>query len=480
MTAFAALANDLPLTWVAATLTPDDREAFPTAETSARRVRLGRQSLDVRYVPVSEEVHRWHYDEVSNNILWFLQHYLWDVANSPNFTEAQYRYWDEGYRTLNEAIAQAVAEEASAGMHGRRRTTPKDGSNAIVLLQDYHLYVAPQMVRTRLPRSTVQQFIHIPWPAFRYWEFLPERLVLEIFEGLTSNDVLGFQTPLDVRNFLFGAHQFLSGSRVDFERGTVHWRRHRLQARAYPIPVDAGEVRHELLSAAGRRGAEELAPLLGDDMTILVRVDRLDPTKNVVRGFRAYETLLDRYPELHGHVRFLAFLVPSRQDLPVYKRYDREVRGIIRRINARFGNDTWQPITAYFENNRPRALAAMRRADVLVVNPVIDGMNLVAKEGAAVNERDGVIVLSRTAGAYIQMADCVLPVTPTDIEETCDQMYEALRMSERERHERAERAREIAESETPADWVAAQLADLARVRPLGRGATRPEAWSRAG
>ena len=288
---------------------------------------------------------------------------------------------------------------------------------------------------------------------------MPDRFVHEIYEGLSGNDVLGFQTASDMQNFLVGAQAFLTGSRVDFDRQTIVWRRHRLVARVYPIPTDAYELRRTLLTASARAGADELGDLLSGERQIIMRVDRLDPSKNVVRGFLAYETLLRRWPELRGRICFLAFLIPSRQSIPIYRKYEREVRALIRRINAEYGIDEWQPIVSFFDNNRPRALAAMRRYDVLIVNPIIDGMNLVAKEGPAVNERHGVLVLSRTAGAFEQLAEVALPITPTDIDETATELYEALRMSSRERAQRAERARAIVEAETPVDWALEQLRD---------------------
>jgi trehalose 6-phosphate synthase len=456
VTALAALARDVPLKWVATTMSAGDREAFSDARSAARTVRLGRQPLQVRYVPILPDTYRRYYDEVSNEILWFLQHYMWNPIYWPDFDEEQINNWDEGYRPVNEAIANAIVEEAIAG--------GDDGSNTIVLLQDYHLYLAAALVRARLPRATIQQFIHIPWPANRYWQFLPDRLTHEIYEGLSGNDVLGFQTSSDRQNFLVGAQAFLTDSRVDFDRQTVVWRRRRLVARVYPVPADTYEIKRTLLSAPAREGAQELEELLRDDRRIIMRVDRLDPSKNILRGFLAYEAMLRRWPELRGQVTFLAFLIPSRQSLRIYRTYKNETRALIKRINAEFGSPGWEPIIAFFENNRPRALAAMRRYDVLLVNPIIDGMNLVAKEGPAANERDGVLVLSRTAGAFGQLAEAALPITATDIDETATELYEALRMSSRERAQRAKRARDIVEAETPVDWVFGQLRDAVSVR----------------
>jgi trehalose 6-phosphate synthase len=462
VTALAALARDVPLRWVATAMTPYDREAFAQAHSSARTVRLGRTPLQVRYLPLPADMYRRYYDRTSNEMLWFLQHYMWSPIRWPNFDEEQIRNWDEGYRPVNEAIARAIVEEASSG--GPSHHNGEDGSTTIVLLQDYHLYLTSALVRARLPHATIEQFIHIPWPANRYWQFLPDRFVHEIYEGLAGNDVLGFQTESDMQNFLVGAQAFLAGSRVDFDRQTVVWRRRRLTARVYPIPTDAYEVRRTLLTAPARTCAQELGESLNEGCQVIMRVDRVDPSKNIVRGFQAYEAMLQRWPELLGRVCFLAFLIPSRQSLKVYRAYQREIRDLIRSINEKYRTPGWQPIKAFFENNRPRALAAMRRYDVLLVNPIIDGMNLVAKEGPAANERNGVLVLSRTAGAFEQLAEVALPVTPTDIDETATELYEALSMSQRERAQRAERAREIVERETPVDWVFAQVRDAVALR----------------
>lgn len=465
VTALAGLARSLPLTWIAATMSEGDRQMFPDASAPACQVRLGRQSLRVRYVNIAPDVYERYYDEISNELLWFLQHYLWDVANSPNFTERHYFAWDQGYHLVNHAIADAIAREALSGPStstvSRGRNHTRDGSDVIILLQDYHLYLAAAFVRERLPGAVIQQFIHIPWPDLRYWHFLPQRFLQQIYEGLAANDVLGFQTELDARNFLECARVLLPGSRVDHDQGSLIWHRHRLLAKAYPITVDAEEVRHTLATAPAREAAQELEPLLADDAQVIVRVDRLEPTKNIVRGFLAYEQLLRDHPELHGKVRHLAFLVPSRQSLDVYRAYERNVRRVIRRINKQFGTERWQPITPFFDNNRARALVAMRRCDVLLVNPIIDGMNLVAKEGALANERNGVIILSRTAGAHRQMGEAVLSVTPMDIKETTEQLHAALVMSQSERQGIATHARNIVLGESLAGWIEDQLRDAA-------------------
>ncbi len=467
VTALASIAKELPLTWVAAAMTEGDRDAFPEGSAITRDVRLGHESVRLRYVAVADDVYRMHYEEISNQYLWFLQHYLWNPAESPTFTEEQHRAWEQGYRVVNQTIADAVIDEAR---HGDARA---EGEDAHILLQDYHLYLAAGMIRQRLPNATIQQFIHVPWPSVRYWRLLPDAMLRAIFEGLAANDVVGFQTERDARSFLECVHVILRDARVDLDAGRFVRRRHRLLARAYPITVDAEDVNKTLASAPARLATAELAPQLASDMNIIVRVDRLEPTKNVVRGLEAFQELLRAHAELRGSTCHLLFLVPSRENVLQYRRYHRRVRELVREINREFATKSWKPIVAYFDNNRARALVALRRADVVLVNPIFDGMNLVVKEAALASERDAVLILSRTAGAYHQLSDAVLPVSPLDVADTADQLFEALNLSAHERHRRAELARTIVLRDTLTDWITNQLRDAASLRP-SRSVRSPE------
>ncbi len=473
VTALAALARKLPLTWVAAAMTEGDRLAFPEGSATTRDVRIGRDAVTVRYVAVPDDVYHLHYDEISNQYLWFLQHYLWNPTEWPTFTDSQHDAWDRGYRTVNQAIADAVIDEA------RREGGDVDGAESLILLQDYHLYLAAGFIRQRLANATIQQFIHIPWPSVRYWQLLPDGMLRAIFEGLAANDVIGFQTERDARSFLECVRVVLPEARVDLDAGRFVRRRRRVIAHAYPITVDAEDVRKTLASAPARVAANELAPQVAEEMRVIVRVDRLEPTKNIERGLLAYEELLRTHPDLRGTLRHLVFLVPSREDVPAYRKYARKVRRLIGHINREYGSKGWKPIIAYVDNNRARALVALRRADVVLVNPIFDGMNLVIKEAALASERDAVLILSRTAGAYYQLAEAVLPISPLDVAETADQIYEALTLSEHDRHRRAELARGIVQSDTLTDWITNQLRDAASMRPGRVNRSRPKETLRA-
>ncbi len=450
VTALIAAANRLQVTWVAMAMTEGDRIALREAQQTGDGLLeppLRGQRMQLRYVAIPKVAYRKHYEQVCNRLLWFLQHYLYDPANDSISASKLQDAWENGYYIANRAIADAVNIEIE-----RENTLP------IVMLHDYHLYLAPAMIRQRHPTIIMQQFIHIPWPDIRCWQFLPSNIAQALYGGLLGNDIVGFQTERDARNFLEGARTLLDGAVVDFEEGAVWWQGHCTLARAYPISISVTEERRLVQSRAGKRAAEKILPVLGEKT--IMRVDRIEPTKNLVRGFQAYAQMLDEHPELRGKVKFLAFLVPSRQSVPEYKRYNTDVFKIIEEINRQYGTDEWVPIQAFSGNDRTQALAAMQYYDVLLVNPIIDGMNLVAKEGPIVNQRNGVEVLSRTAGAFQQMGKASIPISPTDVMETAHALYKALTMPLDERRIKATLARQIVERQDINTWLQQQIVDI--------------------
>lgn len=462
-------------TWIAVAMTDAERaiaehqEAARTAGNPAalpeslvganghRRPRRQNQKQPLpptRFVNVPPTAYQRYYDGISNRILWFLQHYLWNTAEEPTFTAQHYQQWEQGYKLVNQAIADTICEEVV-----------RDSSPALIWLQDYHLYLVPGMVRERLEQAGraadtfIDHFIHIPWPNARYWQLLPRHMLMGIYHSLLANDLIGLQTRRDSRNFVAAVRSLIDDAEVTIDErgGRILWQEHTTLVRAEPISIDVQEVRQE--AARGTRQYEkEVRPLLGT--FTIVRVDRVEPTKNIVRGFHAFEGLLKLHPELAGQVKFLAFLVPSRQGLPSYRRYEREVRKIIKKINTAYGNDDWKPIEESFENNRSRALAAMRHYDALLVNAVIDGMNLVAKEGPVVNENNGVLILSETAGTAQQLGEVSITITPTDVEETTQALIRAIEMPLDERRQRAHDLRALIEQADLEAWLKQQFADV--------------------
>lgn len=454
VTALIDAGSRMEVTWVAMAMTEGDRLAQKEAQQHDGLLQspIRGQKMRIRYVAIAKNAYRKHYEVISNQVLWFLQHYLYDAAENSSAARRLQDAWTNGYVVANRAIADAVIAEISHDESGSHN------SSAVVMLHDYHLYLASALIREAHPGVVMQQFIHIPWPDIRCWNFLPGNIAQAIFSGLVGNDIIGFQTERDARNFLEGARTMLDGAVVDFEDGTIWWKNREITVRAYPISISVSGERKVVNSTAGQRAAAKIRPLLGKQT--IMRVDRVEPTKNIVRGFQAYKLLLENHPELRGNVTFLAFLVPSRQTLAKYKRYRCDILKIIEEINQDYGTEDWTPITAFWDNDRVRALAAMQFYDVLLVNPIIDGMNLVVKEGAVVNKTDGALVLSRTVGAFQQLGKAAIPTSPTDLEETAQALYTALTMPEGERHERARLACESVERHDLNRWLTRQVNDI--------------------
>lgn len=463
-----------PVTWIAVAMNDADREFARAHATRLAPTLDAFPNISLRLVDTPDDIYRRYYDGISNQVLWFTQHYLLQPGVSPVSARAM-TDWEEGYRVVNEAVARAVLRELE--LSGER--TP-------VLFQDYHLYLAPGIVREQQPWARLEHFVHIPWPESRYWELLPEALTQAIFSGLAANDIAGFQTERDARNFIDGAQRFLAGSeltpRHTGEVGALLVDGRRMTARVYPIAATPAEV---FAQASGHLDAETDALIARarptSDHKIILRVDRVEPTKNIAAGFRAFERLLARHKRLRERVTFVALLVPSREGLPEYRAVMRETRATIARINKRFGVPGWQPIIAVYGNDRGRALAMMRVYDVLLVNPLIDGMNLVVKEAALVNERAGVVALSRTAGAYEQLNQYALGVPPTDVQAIADTLYDALTMPRRERQARATGLVSVLMQESAEQWLQAQLRDVVaqtgRARVTVERGGREAGWS---
>ncbi|HEY0755020.1 MAG TPA: trehalose-6-phosphate synthase [Ktedonobacteraceae bacterium] len=458
ITALIDAGSQMEMSWVAMAMTEGDRLAVKEAQQSGQLSTPAHgQKLHLHYVSIPKTAYHKHYDIISNQLLWFLQHYLYDPTGFSISPKKIQDAWENGYRVANQAIADAVCAEIES-----EQTRP------VVMLHDYHLYLAPQMIRQQHPTIAMQQFIHIPWPDARCWHFLPSNIARDIYQGLAGNDIIGFQTDRDARNFLEGARTVLEGAVVDFEEGALWWQGQRTQARSYPISISVTAERKLIKSAAGKRASERILPLLGEQT--IMRVDRIEPTKNIVRGFQAYEQMLEEHAELRGKVNFLAFLVPSRQGLLEYKRYTADVMKIINKVNKKYGTSAWQPITAFCQNDRTLALAAMQYYDVLMVNPIIDGMNLVAKEGPVVNQNQGVLLLSRTVGAFQQLGKASVPTSPTDVEETANALYQALTMPEEERRSKSTMARQVVERQDLGAWMQRQIIDMNEL--LDRHTTR--------
>lgn len=445
VTALAQVARHVPVTWVSAAMGEGDRRAAADRDLLHRAAGQG-DALRLRFVVADRTMYDQAYNVIANPLLWFLQHQMWNLPERPVIDASVMRAWDRGYVALNDRFAREVL--AQAGDDRRPR----------IMLHDYHLYLAAGPIRAARPGAVLSHFTHIPWPPSSIWQTIAPVIRETLLTGLLANDVVGFQTERYAHNFLRSVESFLPDAKVDYDAWRVRRDGRTTHVRNYPISIDVEATIRVARSQAARRRAEQLRAR--SRSRLIVRVDRMEPSKNILRGFLAYEALLQRQPRLRGNISFLAFLVPSRTSLREYGYYARRVQDVVDRINGRFGRADWRPIELFYENDYAQGLAAMSIADVVLVNPLIDGMNLVAKEAVVVSERDAVLVLSETAGAFDQMARGSLAVAPADIVGTADALARALEMPAEERHRRLEGMRRGVEREDITWWLRRQFEDL--------------------
>jgi trehalose 6-phosphate synthase len=447
VTALTSLAQYSDATWIACARTSADtewREGLVDLPTSQRQLR-------VNFLSPAPAAYERYYNVIANPLLWFLQHAMWDVSRAPVIDRATWQAWDEGYKTINCLFADAIVQ--------RIRLDPRP---TLIMLQDYHLYLVARSVRNQLrlrPRHTLLHFIHVPWPGSTYWSLLPGNMRHPILDSLCAVDLLGFQTHDDALNFLRSCESYLPGAHINFRRRTVWYRNHVTHVRDFPISIDVGALRDLAETPSVTEHRQEIQRLAADQALIL-RIDRIEPSKNIVRGFQAFEEMLELHPEHRGHVKFLALLVPSRLEVAEYRSYLDELMAAAGRVNAHYGDSSWEPIRLLIGDDYERAVAALQVYDVLLVNAIVDGMNLVAKEGPIVNQRDGVLILSERAGARQQLAQGATVIAPCDLFATAEALHQALIMPADERRARAARLHWLLEREDIAAWICWQLTTL--------------------
>lgn len=429
---------------------------------SEEDTRVARESLDEPYeveglkvvlVEHDEEAYDLMYNHLANPLLWFVQHGLYDLPYAPELGDETKRAWKEGYVAVNENFAEAVARilDSSSG-----------GEKSVILVHDYQLYMAPRALRERLGNGAfISLFVHIPWPETEGWRVLPSYLREGVLKSLLEADIVAFHTEGYARNFVRTAREVL-GIEADEEEGVIRPEGgHEVWVRAYPISIDPEEFEELARSEEVLEEEETVKNLPGK---LLLRVDRMDLSKNIVRGFHAYDRMLERYPQMRGEATFLARCQPSREDIPEYARYAEDIQNVVDEVNEKHATDSWQPIVLSMEDNFPLSVAAYKNYDVLLVNPVRDGMNLIAKEAVVANEKNGVLILSENAGAYEELGEYALTVNPFDIDEQAEALYEALTMSDGERTRRARALEETIRANTIEEWAEAQLKDVATYR----------------
>jgi trehalose 6-phosphate synthase len=445
VTALTGLVEHRDAIWVASAMTEEDVEASREHGGQSFEVELDDVAYRVRLVESDPEAYERFYNVVANPMLWFIQHYLWDLSNAPDVRRHEVEAYDEGYCVVNKDLADAVLEEVSTA------------SDAVVMLHDYHLYVAPKFIRQERPDLFLHHFVHIPWTQPDAWRVLPSDMREDIYEGILSNDIVSFHTRSYRRNFMLCCRE-LFDLEVDEAAGVVKFDGRDVWVRAYPLPISAESFNRNAQRPAVLEYEREILRRRREHL--ILRVDRADLSKNVLRGFTAFDLFLEQHPEFEEQVTFIAHLIPSRQDVPEYAEYLERIEALVAVVNHRHGTTDWMPIELRLRENLEEAIAAYKHYDLLMVNAMFDGMNLIAKEGPLVNERNGVSLLSENTGAHEELADFALSVNPFDVQEQADAIYRALTMAADERAWRAQGLKRIVTSRNPGDWVDDQLRDI--------------------
>ena len=405
--------------WVAAAMTDADRAAATGGVLDA-------DGFHFRCLDIAPDVYRMAYDVVSNSTLWFLHHHLFDLPRRPRIDRVWRQAW-EGYRAYNRAFAEAVAAEAPP--------------TATVLVQDYHLSLLPAQLAELRPDLRTVHFLHTPFCDPSWLRVLPRDAAREMLLGMAAATACGFHSRRWEECFLDCCRQVLGATPGTFVSPLA------------PDPTDLAAVAaSDACAAEGARLEERTG-----GRRLILRVDRIEPSKNVLRGFHAYDELLQSRPDLRGEVVFAAFVYPSREGLADYLAYHLEVETLARNVNDRWGTDDWTPVVLETSDNFPRSVAALQRYDVLLVNPVRDGLNLVAKEGSILNRNAGLLALSTEAGVWDELGRAAVGLNPFDVVDTADALARALDTPADERADRSRRLAELASARTPAHWLSDQL-----------------------
>lgn len=407
--------------WMAAGLTDGDRRAAASGTIEAEGFKVRTLDIDPTDLDLA-------YNVIANETLWYVYHDLYDRTRAPVIDSEWYDAW-AAFRRYNQQFADAIIEEAEP--------------DAIVLLQDYHLALVSPKVRDERPDVSIVHFSHTPFPTPDALRILPELARTELLLGYMGAGALGFHSSRWSENFIACSRETLG------VRPTKTF--------VSPLGPDGDELAETAASPQCQAEFDSLTEAVGDSF-VIARTERLELSKNLLRGFWAYDELLAMRPDMHEQVVFVAAFSPTRTDVADYTRYRSEVEAAVEEINARWGRNDWTPILYSAENNYPAAIAALRRYDALLVNPIRDGLNLVASEGPIVNERDGIVLLSREAGAFDEMSGIAVEVHAYDITQTAQALSDVIDMELDQRTEIAADLKDIALSRTPRLWLDEQLA----------------------
>lgn len=400
------------------------------------------------YMPLltfEAQVFQDYYNIISNSVLWYLHHRIWTAPRTKEEEDDIIKAWEKGYIPVNQAYASLISDLLAS-----------DRQN-IVMLQDYHLYLAAHYIRDNSRNIILTQFIHVPWPEAEYLSILPDYMRYPILDSLLANDIIGFHIPKYVDNFLDSCLEL--ADEIDHQNNTIYYNGRVTHVKSYPISIDTRSLKE--LSGSSKVGEyEKLVKKVKGNNFLIYRTDRADLSKNILLGFEAYDLFLERYPQYQGKVKFLVTGISTRDDLEDYRNYRDSIKELIAEINDKYSYNYWKPIEEIFEAPYDLVVAALKNYDCLMVNPISDGMNIVSKEGSFLNNRNGVIILSKKAGSHFELEEQVISVDPFDVEETAEALHEAIVMEQDEKESKCNALKEIIAKNTLSDWISKQFNDI--------------------
>jgi trehalose 6-phosphate synthase len=404
----------------------------------------------LQFIKTDEDVYNGFNGKFANPLLWFIHHSMWNPPYSPVHDDELHQAWDS-YQYVNSKFAEAIGEDLNTS-----KKIP------IVMLQDYHFYLTPKFIREQHPDVLMSHFVHVPFPPPEIFQQLPNHMQIEILDSMLTNDVLGFHIPRYKNNFLQTVRLILPNALVDDKAGDILYNGHVCHVRTYPISVDVETLQTHAQDPNVIAKEAEVDEMIGD-CKLIYRTDRADLSKNIIRGFQAYDIFLEKYPEWKEKVKFVATLMPSRQDINVYREYTDNIREIVKEINEKYTTLNWQPIKYICRGDYDLVIALLKKYDVLMVNPILDGMNIVAKEGSVINENNGALILSTGAGCYGELKDGATCINPYDIRQTAESINIALLMNETTKAKMMAKARAAIQRNDLNKWVSDQLNDIEAV-----------------
>ncbi|WP_331275708.1 trehalose-6-phosphate synthase [Methanobacterium veterum] len=408
-------------TWVASAMTDADMEMAGRFPENKIPIPLEEPRLNVQLIRLDREKYNEFYNSFHNPFLWFIYHYLWNLTYTPEIDDSLHHAW-QSYQYVNQRFAEKIIKEVNLS-----------DKEPLIMLQDTHLQTCPAYIREKFDDIFLSQFIHIPWPHPDYFNIYPRYIRKFIIEGLLSNNHLGFHTKKYVKNFLMTCEKY--ADEVDFKNNIVHYNGRETFVKNYPISVDTKKLNEFAKSDEVLKQEQYVKKIKGNNF-LIYRTERTDPSKNIIRGFKAYDLFFQKHPEFKGKVTFFITGVTTRENVKEYRDYKTNVNNIITEINAKYSKDGWKPIVPHFDAEYSLVTAAFKNYDCLLINSINDGMNIVPKEGSIVNENDGILIISETTGAYDELKENAININALDITETADAIYKAVAMKHDQRKKR--------------------------------------------